>query len=81
MTGSSLDLPRVVSTAMCIAIGGFVLMNIALFAVLPFELLRERSAFAVVWPLYYIFYSISRTAANSAVRSSVYRFSLEVWVD
>ena len=51
MIDSSRDLPRVISTAMYCAISGFVLMNIALFAVLPFELLRERSAVAVVWPL------------------------------
>ena len=62
------------------AISGFVLMNIALFAVLPFELLRERSAVAVVWPLSYNFYLVSRTAANSAVRNSVYK-TLEIWVN
>ena len=42
------DLPRVINTAMSVAISGFVLMNIALFTVLPFQLMRDRSVPAVV---------------------------------
>ena len=42
------NLPRVIGTAMCVSIVGFVLMNMALFVVLPFELVREESAVAVV---------------------------------
>lgn len=42
------DLPRVINTAMSVAISGFVLMNIALFMVLPFQLMRDRSVVAVV---------------------------------
>lgn len=41
------DLPRVINTAMSVAISGFVLMNIALFMVLPFQLMRDRSVVAV----------------------------------
>ena len=36
---------------MIVAIIGFVLMNIALFTVLPFDVVRERSVVAVVFPL------------------------------
>lgn len=42
------DLPRVIKTSMNIAIGGFVMMNIALFVVLPFKAVRERSIVAAV---------------------------------
>ena len=42
------DLPRVINIAMTVAISGFILMNIALFTVLPFQLMRERSVVAVV---------------------------------
>lgn len=42
------DLPRVINTAMSVAISGFVFMNIALFMVLPFQLMRDRSVIAVV---------------------------------
>lgn len=48
MSDPSRDLPRVIRTAMGIAVSAFVLMNVALFAVLPFDLMRERSAVAVV---------------------------------
>ena len=42
------DLPRVINTAMSVAVSGFVIMNIALFMVVPFQTMRERSAVAVV---------------------------------
>ena len=42
------DLPRVLNTAMAVAISGFMLMNIALFMVLPFEQMRQKSFVAVV---------------------------------
>ncbi len=48
MTDVSRDLPRVINTAMSVAISGFILMNIALFMVIPFETMRERSVVAVV---------------------------------
>lgn len=48
MTDPSRDLPRVINTAMCVAISGFVLMNVALFMVISFETMRERSVDAVV---------------------------------
>lgn len=48
MADSRRDLPRVINTAMTVAISGFVLMNIALFTVLPFQLMRDRSVVAVV---------------------------------
>lgn len=51
MTDPSRDLPRVINTAMCVAISGFVLMNVALFMVIPFETMRERSVVAVVGSL------------------------------
>ena len=41
------DLPRVINTAMSVAISAFVLMNIALFTVLPFQSMRDRSVVAV----------------------------------
>lgn len=42
------DLPRVINTAMRVAISGFFLMNIALFTVLPFQSMRDSSVVAVV---------------------------------
>lgn len=42
------DVPRVINTAMAIVITGFVLMNIALYVVLPIQFIREREAVAVV---------------------------------
>ncbi len=48
MSDSARDLPRVINTAMSVAVGGFVLMNIALFTVLTFQNLRDRSTVAVV---------------------------------
>lgn len=42
------DLPRVINTAMMVAIIGFALMNVALFMVLPFQLMRNSSVVAVV---------------------------------
>ena len=48
MTDPSRDLPRVINTAMSVAISGFVFMNVALFMVIPFETMRERSVVAVV---------------------------------
>ena len=51
MTDPSRDLPRVINTAMSVAITGFVFMNVALFVVIPFETMRERSVIAVVGTL------------------------------
>ena len=48
MTDAARDLPQVINTAMTVAISGFVLMNVALFMVIPFETMRERSVVAVV---------------------------------
>ena len=50
MSDSARDLPRVISSSMSIAVGGFVLMNIALFTVLPFQNVRDKSTVAVVGP-------------------------------
>ena len=51
MTDPSRDLPRVINTAMSVAVSGFVLVNVALFMVIPFETMRERSVVAVVGAL------------------------------
>ena len=51
MTHPARDLPRVLNTAMGVAISGFMLMNIALFMVLPFEQMRQKSFVAVVCSL------------------------------
>jgi hypothetical protein len=48
MADPSRDIRRVLNTAMIISITGFVLMNTALYSVLPFETVRERSTVAVV---------------------------------
>ena len=48
MNNPTRDLPRIISTAMSVAIAGFMLMNAALFTVLPFTEIRERSTVAVV---------------------------------
>ena len=48
MASPSRDLPRVINTAMSVAISSFVLVNIALFMVIPFETMRARSVVAVV---------------------------------
>ena len=42
------DLPRVINAAMSIVLLGFVLMNIALYAVVPIQVLRQEPAVAVV---------------------------------
>ena len=59
MTHPARDLPRVLNTAMAVAISGFMLMNIALFMVLPFEQIRQKSFVAVVCSL-----ACSRNALN-----------------
>ena len=51
MTHPARDLPRVLNTAMSVAISGFVLMNVSLFMVLPFEQMRQKSFVAVVCSL------------------------------
>ena len=48
MSDTARDLPRVINSAMSVAVSGFVLMNIALFTVLTFQNLRDRSTVAVV---------------------------------
>ena len=48
MSDATRDLPRVINSAMSIAVSGFVLMNIALLTVLTFQNLRDRSTVAVV---------------------------------
>ena len=48
MSNSARDLPRVINSSMSIAVGGFVLVNIALFTVLTFQNVREKSTVAVV---------------------------------
>ena len=42
------DLPRVINTAMSVAISGFVLMNISLATVLPLQRMRDSNVVAVV---------------------------------
>ena len=42
------DLPRVINTAMSVAISGFVLMNISLATVLPLRRMRDSNVVAVV---------------------------------
>lgn len=42
------DLPRVINSAMAIVMCGFVLMNVALYMVVPMDMLRERKTVAVV---------------------------------
>jgi L-type amino acid transporter 6 len=42
------DLPRVINSAMAVVIFGFVIMNIALYIVLPMAMIRERETVAVV---------------------------------
>ena len=53
------DLPRVINTAMTVAISGFVLLNVSLYAVLPFQEIRERTVVAVVCcpPSSYLYFS------------------------
>ena len=51
MTHPARDLPRVLNTAMGVAINGFIFMNVALFMVLPFEQMRQKSFVAVVCSL------------------------------
>ena len=48
MSNSARDLPRVINSSMSIAVGGFVLVNIALFTVLTFQNVRDKSTVAVV---------------------------------
>lgn len=48
MTDPAGDLSRVINTAMSVAVSGFFIMNIALFMVIPFQTMRERSAVVVV---------------------------------
>ena len=48
MTHPARDLPRVLNTAMGVAMSGFVFMNVSLFMVLPFEQMRQKSFVAVV---------------------------------
>ena len=45
------DLPRVINTAMSVAISGFVLMNISLATVLPLQRMRDSNVVAVVCDL------------------------------
>jgi L-type amino acid transporter 6 len=42
------DIPRVINGAMSIVISGFVLLNIAVYIVLPMEVIREKNTVAVV---------------------------------
>ncbi|MCJ1353905.1 MAG: Y+L amino acid transporter [Icmadophila ericetorum] len=47
MTNPGRDLPRAIISAMTIAVSGFFTLNVALYVVLPFTGLRERSTVAV----------------------------------
>lgn len=44
------DLPVVITSAMVIVISGFVMMNAAIYVVLPFEIIRSSTTVAVVRP-------------------------------
>ena len=50
MTDAKRDLPRIMNTSMTLAISSFILMNVALFIVVPSEVVREKSTVAVVSP-------------------------------
>jgi L-type amino acid transporter 6 len=52
MKNPTRDLPRIINSAMCIVVTGFVLMNTALYIVLPIEELREKDTVAVVSPFH-----------------------------
>lgn len=69
MTDPSRDLPRVINTAMFVAVSGFVLMNIALFMVIPFETMRERSVVAVEFGLH-VFGATGGTVYSLVVSAS-----------
>ena len=58
------DLPRVINAAMSVAVGGFVLVNVALYTVLPFQTMRERSAVAVVGPFNITCTPLSKLSCN-----------------
>ena len=48
MTNPRRDLPRVLNTAMIIVLTSAIMLNTALYAVLPIQVIRERLAVAVV---------------------------------
>lgn len=48
MKNPTRDVPRVLHSAMAIVMTGFVLVNIALYVVLPIQFMREHEAVAVV---------------------------------
>ena len=73
MTHPARDLPRVLNTAMGVAVSGFVLMNIALFMVLPFEQMRQKSFVAVVCsPSRFCNTLIQETSTKASTRISAF---------
>ena len=74
MTHPARDLPRVLNTAMGVAVSGFVLMNIALFMVLPFEQMRQKSFVAVVCSLSRSCYTLNQeTSTKASTRISAFK--------
>ena len=67
MTHPARDLPRVLNTAMAVAVSGFVFMNIALFMVLPFEQMRQKSFVAVVCSLNRFCNSLNQELSTKAL--------------
>ena len=75
MSDSARDLPRVINSAMSVAVSGFVLMNIALFTVLTFQNLRDRSTVAVVSLSQYL----TGTTLPALTNISIKDFGLQVF--
>ena len=77
MTDPVHDLPRVINTAMGVALGGFILMNISLFTVLPFDQMREKSFVAVVCSLRCPcnLFDHTRIIPNVSPRTSAFNYS------
>ena len=75
MSDTARDLPRVINSAMSVAVSGFVLMNIALFTVLTFQNLRDRSTVAVVSQYQYFMGTTLRILADLSTKD----FGLQVF--
>ena len=73
MSDTARDLPRVLNSAMSVAVSGFVLMNIALFTVLTFQNLRDRSTVAVVSQYQYFIGTTLRILADPQRRTLAYK--------
>ena len=49
------DIPQVIHGAMCVVVSGFTLVNIAVYIVLPMEVIREQDMVAVVSNILFVF--------------------------